>query len=247
MADVEIKWIKITTDIFNDEKIKIIDTMPARDEILVIWFKLLALAGKSNQAGMLFMNDKIAYTPEMLSAVFNRELNTVNLALTTFQNFDMIEVVENQAISIMNWEKQKNTDGMEKIRLQNAERQKKHRDKKKLTAPQAQKEDSNVTHNVTVTDGHGTRVKKKSKEKEEDKDKKEPKKLYLDSVKLTDEEFKKLVDKFGEADAKYKIGNLNDYVQSTGKKYKSHYHTILMWSKKDKPQEQQGRIKWNKV
>ena len=37
MADI--KWIKITTDIFDDEKIKIIDTMPARDEILVVWFE----------------------------------------------------------------------------------------------------------------------------------------------------------------------------------------------------------------
>ena len=72
MADI--KWIKITTDIFDDEKMKIIDTMPARDEIIVVWFKLLSLAGKVNQNGLLFMNEKIAYTPEMLSAIFNRKL-----------------------------------------------------------------------------------------------------------------------------------------------------------------------------
>lgn len=58
----EVKWIKITTDIFDDDKIKIIDRMPARDEILVIWFKLLALAGKVNNGGLLFLNNRIAYT-----------------------------------------------------------------------------------------------------------------------------------------------------------------------------------------
>ena len=39
MADV--KWIKITTDIFDDEKMLLIDGLPEHDGIIVIWFKLL--------------------------------------------------------------------------------------------------------------------------------------------------------------------------------------------------------------
>ena len=46
MADI--KWIKITTDMFDDEKIKVIEAMPDRDAILIIWIKLLTLAGKVN-------------------------------------------------------------------------------------------------------------------------------------------------------------------------------------------------------
>ena len=46
---MEIRWIKITTDIFDDEKIKLIDSFPDRDAIIVIWFKLLTLAGKKKQ------------------------------------------------------------------------------------------------------------------------------------------------------------------------------------------------------
>jgi len=50
MADV--KWIKFTTDIFDDEKILMIEAMPSADTIIVIWFKLLAFAGKQNNDGV---------------------------------------------------------------------------------------------------------------------------------------------------------------------------------------------------
>jgi len=40
----DVKWIKIVTDIFDDEKIRLIDALPDNDTILVIWFKLLVQA-----------------------------------------------------------------------------------------------------------------------------------------------------------------------------------------------------------
>ena len=39
----EIKWIKITTDIFDDEKMCLIDALPDRDAIIVIWIKLILI------------------------------------------------------------------------------------------------------------------------------------------------------------------------------------------------------------
>ena len=44
MADV--KWIKIATDIFDDEKILLIESLPDSYAIITAWFKLLCLAGK---------------------------------------------------------------------------------------------------------------------------------------------------------------------------------------------------------
>ena len=161
MADV--RWIKITTDIFDDEKIKIIDTMPARDEVLVIWFKLLSLTGKVNQGGLLFFNDRLPYTPEMLAAVFNREVATVKLALQTFETFGMISIEDNEVIGITNWEKHQNIDGMDKIREQNRIRQQRHREEKKKLLP-----DSNVTDNVTSQPSNGTDKTRKEKNKDID-------------------------------------------------------------------------------
>ena len=52
---------------------------------------------------------------------------------------------------------------------------------------------------------------------------------YLDFVYLTQEEHKELIDRLGEDKTNDMIEKLNNYIGSKGKKYKSHYHTILNW------------------
>lgn len=111
----EIKWIKIVTDIFDDEKIILIESMPDGDSIIVIWFKLLCMAGKQNNSGVFMLNERIAYTDEMLATIFRRPLNTVRLALRTFEQFGMIEIV-NDAITIPNWGKHQSVDQIENRR-----------------------------------------------------------------------------------------------------------------------------------
>lgn len=143
----EIKWIKITTDIFDDEKIRLIDALPDHDAILVIWFKILALAGKHNRNGLLMMSDKVHYTDEMLATIFQRPLNSVRMALGVFEQFGMIEIIDG-VITLPNWEKHQNIDGMERIKEQTRNRVARHREKQKNLAL------GNVTCNVTVTDSN---------------------------------------------------------------------------------------------
>lgn len=126
----EVKWIKIATDIFDDEKILLIESMPDADALIVIWLKLLVLAGKNNNGGVLMMNGAIPYTEEMLATIFRRPLNTVRLALTTFERFGMVEII-NDVVTLPNWEKHQNLDGLEKIRKQNRERVARYRAKQK--------------------------------------------------------------------------------------------------------------------
>ena len=111
MADV--KWIKIVTDIFDDEKLLLIETLPEADSIIVIWFKLLCLAGKQNNNGVFMMNDKIPYTEKMLATIFRRKEATIQLALKTFEQFGMIEIV-NGVVTIPNWGKHQSFDKIEK-------------------------------------------------------------------------------------------------------------------------------------
>jgi len=68
----------------------------------------------------------------------------------------------------------------------------------------------------------------------QNKEKKDKKETFLEYVKLTQAEHKKLVDRFGKGGAEERIENLNHYLGSKGKKYKSHYHTILSWEARDK-------------
>lgn len=150
---MNVKWIKIVTDIFDDEKILLIESMPDGDTIIVCWFKLLCLAGKQNNRGVFILNDRIAYTEEMLSTIFRRPITTVRLALQTFEQFGMIERIEG-VITIPNWEKHQSIDGMEKIREQTRKRVEKHRAQQKCLLT----EECNVTCNATVTDGNATDI-----------------------------------------------------------------------------------------
>jgi predicted phage replisome organizer len=137
-----VRWIKLSTDLFNDEKIRYIEQLPEADSILTIWVKLLVLAGQKNMGGEVYFNDEIPYTDEMLSAIFHRKVNTVRLALETFQKLRMIELSADKTIIICNWSRHQNVEGLDKIRQQTLERVRKHR----LTQPSRR---GNVTRNVT--------------------------------------------------------------------------------------------------
>jgi len=161
MADI--KWIKIVTDIFDDEKILLIESMPEADAMIVIWFKLLCLAGKTNNSGVFMMTERLYYTDEMLSTIFRRNINTIRLALKTFEGFGMIEVVNN-IITIPKWDKHQNIDGLDKIREQTRKRVALYREnQKQLTECSA-----------TVTQGNAT-------EQEQEQDKRKEKIFVADS------------------------------------------------------------------
>ena len=160
----EVKWIKLSTSMFEDEKIRLIESMPEADTLLIIWIRLLAQAGKTNASGYIFLSKNIPYSDEMLATLFNRPIATVRLALQTFQQFGMIEITDDQYICISNWEKHQNIDGLDKIREQNRLRKQKQREKLKL-------EMSRDNHE-TVTQNHATDIEEDIEEdKELDKDK----------------------------------------------------------------------------
>ena len=163
-----VKWIKLSTQMFEDEKIRLIESLPEADTILIIWVKLLAQAGKTNASGYIYLAENIPFTDEMLATIFNRPLPTVRLALTTLEKFGMIEINEDHTICISNWEKHQNVEGLEKIREQNRLRKQKERERKKLL------ETSQDSH-VTVTQNHATDI-DKEEELEEEKEKKKKKK-----------------------------------------------------------------------
>ena len=124
MADI--KWIKLSADVFNNRKVKIIEKMPDGDSLIVIWIKLLCLAGTVNDSGLVYLTKDVPYTDEMLSVAFDRPLQTVRLALSTFERFGMIEII-NDILMLPSWEKYQNIGGLAKIQEQTRDRVAKHR------------------------------------------------------------------------------------------------------------------------
>ena len=180
MADV--KWIKIVTDIFDDEKILLIESLPDADSIIVVWFKLLTLAGKQNNNGVFLMANRIPYTDEMLATIFRRNINTVRLALKTFEQFGMIEIVDN-VITIPNWNKHQTLDAYEKRKARDRLYQQERRAAQKaLIAEKSAYASSDESADISTDESPDVVISEEDKEE----DKKENKKEKIDYQLIAD-------------------------------------------------------------
>lgn len=159
MADV--KWIKITTDMFDNRKIKHLRRLPDGDSIVLIWVMLLTLAGRCNSGGMIFLTENIPYTPKMLADELDFEESTVQLALNALEQLGMIQTNDDGFLAVTGWEKHQNIEGMEKIR-----------ESKRLAQARWRAKQATIAEKSTV-DSTRISVDHAEEEKEEDKNKKE--------------------------------------------------------------------------
>ena len=140
-------WIKLSTGIFDDEKIKLIELLPEGDSLLIIWLKLLCFAGKTDNDGVFRLTEKIPYNEEMLAGIFGRKLTTVRTALKVFQDYGMLEIIDG-SYALSNWVKYQNeSDALTKSKEKNRIRQKKWYDKHKKPLLEATSQKPNVRSN----------------------------------------------------------------------------------------------------
>lgn len=119
MADV--KWIKLTTDMFDNRKIKHLRRLPDGNNIVLLWIMLLTMAGRCNAGGMIFLTENIPYTPKMLADELDLEENTVKLGLEALEQLNMV-ITNDGFFAISGWEEYQNTDRLAEIRAKDRER-----------------------------------------------------------------------------------------------------------------------------
>ena len=252
MADV--KWIKITTDIFDDDKILLIESLPEADSIIVIWFKLLCLAGKQNNSGVFIMGERIAYTDKMLATIFRRKESTVQLALQTFEQFGMIELIDG-IITIPNWGKHQNLDQLESKKEYMKNYMKEYREKQKQISSGG-KANGKTNSKANVSSADKSRVEKKRKEeirvdvvvKKDDfvNDNEETVDNSVDNsfeymggqlgkgvVILTNAQREALLEKLGLDAFDHYVDKLSTFILKKNAKVGNHYQTILNWVEED--------------
>ncbi len=150
----EIQWIKLATNIFDNRKVKQIEKMDNGDSIITIWFKLLCLAGITNDRGLIYLTPKVPFTNEMLAVEFDRPEQLVSQALDVFLSFDMIRI-EDGYIALSSWEKYQNTESLLRIQEQNRERKRRQRERQAMDVASKnniENEHANVTCHVTQRD-----------------------------------------------------------------------------------------------
>ena len=238
----EVKWVKLTTDMFDNRKIKHLRRLPEGNNIVLIWVMLLTMAGRCNSGGMIFLTENIPYTAKMLADELDFEETTVTLALKALEQLDMI-VTDDGFFAIAGWEEYQNIEGMDKIREQNRLRKQKQREKQKLLEGMSQE------CHVTVTQCHAI-----EEEKEEEGDKEEEfhsfvhsretepeyKRRYLQGigkgvVLLSEEQMSDLLDKLNIEEFDKYVGIVADNeLKGHHYKKKTHYQAILDMALKDR-------------
>ena len=168
----EIEWIKLYVNFFDNRKIKQIQSLPEGDSLIVIWIRLLIMAGMINDGGAVYFTEDIPYTDQSLATQLNRPISTVQLALRTFQSYNMIDYTDGHLV-IRNWSKYQNVEGMDKIKEQNRKRKQKQRERERLLLLESGGE-TEECHDMS-RDSHVT-VTQQTKNKESDIEKE-----YIDS------------------------------------------------------------------
>ena len=131
-------WFKVSADVFDSEKIKILraDTKIG-DSLALMWFFLLALARKKNDGGYVYATEGVAYTPKTLAAVGGFKPKIAEAALEVFQQYNMIDIEDNGYIYIVGWSEYQNAEELSKLkereRCKEAMRVKRQREKQSKT------------------------------------------------------------------------------------------------------------------
>ena len=131
-------WFKVSANVFDSDKIKILraDTKIG-DSLALMWFFLLALARKKNDGGYVYATEGVAYTPKTLAAVGGFKPKIAEAALEVFQQYNMIDIEDNGYIYIVGWSEYQNAEELSKLkereRCKEAMRAKRQREKQSKT------------------------------------------------------------------------------------------------------------------
>lgn len=215
-------WLKLQKDFFKRHDIRIIEAMENGKDYIIFYLKLLTES--ISHEGALRFSDTIPYDEKMLSVITNTNIDIVRQAVKVFMGLHLMEIWDDATIYMTETMKMLDSESP------SAERVRKHRLKKKEETKLLQCNDDVTKSNIEI-----------DIEKELDKDiKKDTKKTptltknkygEFNNVRLTDDEYNKLADKVIKRE--YYIEQLSTYIEQSGKKYKSHYATILNWYRRD--------------
>ena len=241
----EVKWVKLTTDMFDNRKVKHLRRLPEGNNIVLIWVMLLTMAGRCNSGGMIFLTENIPYTPKMLADELDFEENTVILALNALEQLDMI-VTDNGFFTIAGWEEYQNADKLAEIRAKDRERKRLKRAQAKVLLAEStdvhgmSTECPHIEEEEEIDSEEEIHSFTHSAEGEEDLSSPEHRRRYLGGIGknvvfLSDEQMSDLLDKMSIEEFDYYVGVVADSeLKGHHYKKKTHYKAILDMAAKDR-------------
>lgn len=130
-------WLKLRKDFFQSQQIRILEGMPNGKEYA--YFLLKLMAESISAEGRLRLTDTIPYSEEMLAALTNTNVDIVRAAVQAFQALGLVQLMDDGTYYMTEVEKMIGSAADN----DNAERQRRFKERKKAEALQKVTEDNN--------------------------------------------------------------------------------------------------------
>lgn len=213
MKEKRYYWLKLEETYFDLKIQKALRKLPSGAEMLICYLKMQLKY--LNKAGLIEYQGIYDNLAEEIALDIDEDIEIVKMTIAILIKWHVIEQEEsNLYLTEMQTRIGSKTDSALRVA--------KHRKKQKM-----------LQCNNDVTKCNSIQEIELEKDKELDIDKKEKNKKEkygeFNNVSLTEEEYAKL----DKSNLLTYIEKLSSYIASTGKRYKSHYATILNWSRKE--------------
>ena len=192
-----------------------------------LWIKMLCYIYQSPKKGVLLLPSGKQIESKTLAKLCGEEEQKISILLSELEATGTFSRLEDGTIYCRRVKRESDLiEARREAGRLGGLKQKQSKDESKSEATLENEDESIIqptSNNINVTEVD------KLPEKE-----KPTKEKFSEFVLLKQEEHEKLVERLGEEGTKKMIERLNNYIGSSGRRYKSHYHTILQWAEKDK-------------
>ena len=110
----QVGWIKLSTDIFSNRKIKILLKEREGDTYLRIWVQILTIAGECNRDGGLYISDKTPFKIKDFTNIIGKSNKTLTKSLQKFVDLGML-ILKDDTYFVKNWSKYQSADKLRKL------------------------------------------------------------------------------------------------------------------------------------
>ena len=215
-------YLKLKESYFDEDSIVLLESM--QDGVLYSNILLKLYLKSLKHGGRLQLDENIPYTAQMIATITRQQIGTVERALQIFLKLGLVELLDTGAYYMSNIELligQSSTEG---------ERKRAARQKNRALLPAR----TNGGHLSDIRPPEIELEIEIEKEIERELKKGQPARAYgrYRNVILTDKELAELQTEFPTVWEKY-VEKLSAYMESTGKRYKSHAATIRRWASED--------------
>ena len=222
-------YLKLKESYFDEDSIVLLESM--QDGVLYSNILLKLYLKSLKHGGRLQLDENIPYTAQMIATITRQQIGTVERALQIFLKLGLVELLDGGAYYMSNIELligQSSTEG---------ERKRAARQQNRALLPAR----TNGGHLSDIRPPEIEIELEIEKEIERELKKGQPARAYgrYQNVILTDKELADLQAEFPTVWEKY-VEKLSAYMESTGKRYKSHAATIRRWASEDSQKATSG-------